>query len=83
MYTSFGMIYQNTNGYHISRFLKGYSAYHCFRALSKVGTKLDQIYTRLDGASGALLNDLSKAFKCILLDLFNAKLHAHSLELHI
>ena len=44
--------------------------------LSKVGTKLDQV-------TSALLNDLSNALECILFNLFNARLHAHSLDLHI
>ena len=46
--------------------------------LSKAGTKIDK--GRL---SGALINDVSKALECILLDLFNDKLHAQSLDSHI
>ena len=46
--------------------------------LSKTGTKLDK-----GRVTGALLNDISKVLECILLDLFNVKLHAHSLDSHI
>ena len=44
--------------------------------VSKAGTKLDQV-------TSALLNDLSDALQCILFNLFNARLHARSLDLHI
>ena len=45
---------------------------------NKAGTELEK-----RGVSGGLLNDYPKALECILLDLFNAKLHVHSLVSHI
>ena len=47
-------------------------------ALPKAELKLDK-----NGVSGALFNDTWKALECSLLDLFNAKLYTHSLDLHI
>ena len=46
--------------------------------LSKSGTELGK-----EGVSGVLLDHLSKALDCILFDLFNAKLCAHSFYSHI
>ena len=46
--------------------------------LSKSRTELGK-----GGVSGVLLDHLSKALDCILFDLFNAKLCAHSLYSHI
>ena len=43
--------------------------------LSKTGAKIDK-----GVFSGLLSNNLSKALECISIDLFNAKLHAHSLD---
>ena len=48
-----------------------------FLLLSKAGTKLKK-----GGVTRGLMNDLSKALECILLDLFNAKLHAPNLDSH-
>ena len=60
-------------------FPKEYSAHHCILAfISKAGTKIDE-----GGVKGALLNNLSKAFEFILLDLFTKKLHTYSLDSHI
>ena len=53
--------------------LKVCSAHDCLKGSIKVDT---------GGACGALLNDLSKALEWILHDLFNVKLHEHSLDSH-
>lgn len=55
-------------------FSKGYSAYHCLLAVTKL---------HKGGVIGILLNNLSQALNCILLDLFGVNLHAHSLDSHI
>ena len=74
MCTSFGVIYQNTVVIIILvGFQKDIAHITVALLLSKTGTQLDK-----EGVSGALLNDLPKSLECILLDLFNAKLHAHS-----
>ena len=79
MCTSFDVIYQSTNVITLlDGFRKDIAHIIVSLLLSKIGTKLDK-----GGVSGALLNDLSKAFDYTLLDLFNAKLHAQSLGSHI
>ena len=68
MHTSFDVIHQNTH------------------VVTTVGFRKDVAHNPKLGkgeSSGLLLNGLSKAPERILLGLFNAKLHAHSLDSHI
>ena len=71
-YSTGEILSKHTCGYHISR----YNIVSLL--LPKAGAKLEK-----GRINGALLNDLSKPLECILLDLFNVKLHLHSLDSHI
>ena len=66
--------YQNTCGW----FSKEIVHITLSLLLSKAVRKLDR-----RGVSAALLNDFSKALEYNLLDFFNNKLHAHSVDAHI
>ena len=79
MYTVCGVIRQNT---HVVATLVGFrkNVAHItvYLPLSKSGTTLDR-----REVNGALLNGFAKAPECILIDIFNAKLHTQSLVSHI
>ena len=77
MHTSFDVIHQNTHVVTTVGFRKDV-AHTVYLLLSETRTKLGK-----GESSGLLLNGLSKAPERILLGLFNAKLHAHSLDSHI
>ena len=56
-----------------SGFRKGFNAQHCLVSMIKKWTEsVDN-----DGAFGAFMTDLTKAFKCLHQGLFIAKLDAH------
>ena len=58
-------------------FRKGYSAQKCFLAMTE---KMEEARDN-NTLCAAVLNDLSKAYDCLLLDLLIAKLHAFAFEL--
>ena len=72
MYTSFGVIYQNTN---VVTTLVGLQKDIAHITVSYTGTKINNA-----GVSAALLNGLSNALECYLTLFFYAKLNAHSLD---
>ena len=77
MWTSFNVIRANTNMVTtLVGFRTDIAHTIVFLLLSKAGRNVDK-----KGYSCALLNEISEALECILLEMFNAKLHATQFRL--